>query len=143
MGRPWPLTGRDTERALLRAGIESGTLQVVRGPAGVGKSRLVTEVVAELAAAGAPTARVVGGASIVSIPLTPFATLVDTRAGPPTAAAVIGALEGARGSRGQVPILHVDDAHLLDEASAALLYQLGVDGRVRLVLTIRSGQPVP
>lgn len=150
MGRAWPLVGRDAERAALRAGIDAGALQVVLGPAGVGKSRLVTEVLADLAASGVRTARVAGGASVVSMQFAPFAALLDARPGPPTVSSVVAALAaggppvpagGAATDRR--PVLQVDDAHQLDDGSAALLYQLGLDGRVRLALTIRSGELLP
>ena len=41
------------------------------------------------------------------------------------------------------PVLVVDDAHLLDEASAALVHQLAIGRTLRVVLTVRSGEPTP
>ena len=40
-------------------------------------------------------------------------------------------------------VIGVDDAHLLDELSATLLHQLALDGSVRIVATVRSGETVP
>ena len=39
--------------------------------------------------------------------------------------------------------LVVDDAHLFDEASAALVHQLAIGRTLRVVLTVRSGEPTP
>lgn len=37
--------------------------------------------------------------------------------------------------------LFVDDAHLLDDASAALTHQLAVSGRTLVMATVRTGEP--
>ena len=37
-------------------------------------------------------------------------------------------------------VIGVDDAHLLDQLSATLLHQLAMDGAVRIVATVRSGE---
>ena len=41
------------------------------------------------------------------------------------------------------PVVYVDDAHLLDDASAALVLQLSLAGRVLLLLTVSAGEPQP
>jgi len=48
----------------------------------------------------------------------------------------VEALEGVR-------VLVVDDAHLLDDSSAALVLRLALRGRTRLLVTVREGEPVP
>ena len=40
-------------------------------------------------------------------------------------------------------VIVVDDAHLLDELSAAMLHQIAVDRVGRILATVRSGEPVP
>ncbi|GAA3408956.1 hypothetical protein [Streptosporangium vulgare] len=40
-------------------------------------------------------------------------------------------------------MLVVDDAHLLDDSSAALVHRLALRGRTRLLVTVREGLPVP
>ncbi len=40
-------------------------------------------------------------------------------------------------------VIGVDDAHLLDQLSATLLHQLALDGTVRIVATVRTGESVP
>ncbi|WP_240656523.1 helix-turn-helix transcriptional regulator [Streptomyces sp. V2] len=42
-----------------------------------------------------------------------------------------------------VRLLLVDDAHLLDDASAALVHQLAVQGRTRLLVVTQDGAPAP
>ncbi|QNP76060.1 helix-turn-helix transcriptional regulator [Streptomyces roseirectus] len=42
-----------------------------------------------------------------------------------------------------VRLLLVDDAHLLDDASAALVHQLAVQGRTRLLVVTAEGAPAP
>jgi len=44
---------------------------------------------------------------------------------------------------GAAPILGIDDAHLLDDVSAALVHQLAQQGDARLVVTLRAGEPAP
>ncbi len=48
----------------------------------------------------------------------------------------VEALDGVR-------VLVVDDAHLLDDSSAALVHRLALRGRTRLLVTVREGVPVP
>ncbi|MEV4528569.1 helix-turn-helix transcriptional regulator [Streptosporangium sp. NPDC049304] len=48
----------------------------------------------------------------------------------------VEALDGVR-------VLVVDDAHLLDDSSAALVLRLALKGRTRLLVTVREGVPVP
>jgi len=49
-------------------------------------------------------------------------------------------VEGRGGAR---LALGVDDAHLLDDVSAALVHQLAATGSEFVVVTVRSGEPVP
>ncbi|OIK23652.1 helix-turn-helix transcriptional regulator [Streptomyces malaysiense] len=118
---PWPFTGREDELELVRGAVASGRRGiVVTGPAGRGKTRLVTEVVR-----GTDHARVTGTPEARHLPLAAFAHLL-----PGT-----GSLPGAVRALSGVRLLVVDDAHLLDEDSAALVHQLAANGRTRLVVT--------
>ncbi len=147
----WPLVGRDDELGFIAtvlrrpAGAQS---LVLAGPAGVGKTRLATEALAAAEGSGSPTARVVATRSASSIPLGAFVALLpdgvelpDSRLGQlRQAAAALGALATPEGGS---LVLAVDDAHLLDDASATLVHQVAVEGKVRLLLTVRSGESVP
>ncbi|GAA4205188.1 helix-turn-helix transcriptional regulator [Streptosporangium oxazolinicum] len=128
------------------------------GAAGSGRSRLVAEAVPE-AVTEPLHARITGTPGIQHIPLAAFAPLLSrpprlaelsTSPGPapyltkssprPTGLLCppdpVEALDGVR-------VLVVDDAHLLDDSSAALVLRLALRGRTRLLVTVREGEPVP
>ncbi|MFF8994762.1 LuxR C-terminal-related transcriptional regulator [Streptomyces sp. NPDC014983] len=126
---PWPFTGRQDELELVRdatASCRRGI--VVTGPAGRGKTRLITEAVR-----GMDHARVTGTPEARHLPFAAFAHLLpDT-----------GSLHGAVRALAGVRLLVVDDAHLLDEDSAALVHQLAAHGRTRLVVAATEGAAAP
>ncbi|MGW3952827.1 LuxR C-terminal-related transcriptional regulator [Streptomyces sp. NPDC004752] len=126
---PWPFTGREDELELIRRSL-AATRQgiVVTGQAGCGKTRLVTEAVR-----GADCVRVTGTPETRSLPFAAFAPLL------PETVSLHRAVRSLSGVR----LLVVDDAHLLDEASAALVHQLAVHGRTRLVVIAAAGSPAP
>ncbi|MEV5517245.1 hypothetical protein AB0L50_30795, partial [Streptomyces flaveolus] len=126
---PWPFTGRADERELVRRTLSAGRGGiVVTGPAGCGKTRLVTEAVR-----GTDCARAAGTPETRGIPFAAFAHLLPEAV---TLHRAVHLLSGVR-------LLLVDDAHLLDDASAALVHQLAVHGRTRLLVVATEGAPVP
>ncbi|AOR30637.1 hypothetical protein BFF78_05870 [Streptomyces fodineus] len=126
---PWPFTGRDDELELVRGSWAAGRHGiVVTGPAGHGKTRLITEAVR-----GTEHARVTGTPEARALPFAAFAHLLPDTVSLHRAVRI---LSGVR-------LLVVDDAQLLDEASAALVHQLAVHGRTRLVVAASDGVPVP
>ncbi|MFE0516300.1 LuxR C-terminal-related transcriptional regulator [Streptomyces sp. NPDC058964] len=126
---PWPFTGRQDELELIRRSLTAGRHGiVVTGPGGFGKTRLVTEAVR-----GTEGARVTGTPESRGLPFAAFAHLLPESVSLPRAVRI---LSGVR-------VLVVDDAHLLDEASAALVHQLAVPGHTRLVVVAADGAPVP
>jgi DNA-binding CsgD family transcriptional regulator len=147
LGRSWPLVGRAAELdAILRALASESTGGVVlAGPAGVGKTRLARAVRDHAREAGLPTEEVMATAAAASIPLGAFAhVLPDGDAG----AALVDMLGraaswlAARGE-GQRVVLTVDDAHLLDDASAALVHRLARTREVFVVVTVRVREKAP
>jgi DNA-binding CsgD family transcriptional regulator len=126
---PWPFTGRADELELVRRSLAAGRSGlVVTGPAGAGKTRLVAEAVR-----GTDCVRAAGTPETRDIPFAAFAHLLPE---PVTLHRAVHLLSGAR-------LLLVDDAHLLDDASAALVHQLAVHGRTRLLVVATDGAPVP
>ncbi|MGW3210531.1 LuxR family transcriptional regulator AbsR2 [Streptomyces sp. NPDC001135] len=126
---PWPFTGREEELELVRASSAAGRPGiVVTGPAGHGKTRLIAEAVR-----GTEHARVTGTPEARGLPFAAFAHLLPDSVSPQRALRI---LSGVR-------LLVVDDAHLLDGASAALVHQLAVHGRTRLVVAAVDGVPAP
>jgi DNA-binding CsgD family transcriptional regulator len=147
---PWPLVGRADEVALASDALHERGAVVLAGVAGVGKTRLAREVLASEEAAGVPTSWVGATRSAATVALGAFAHLVPPSAGElregqdgraATLDAVVRALEVQ--SRAGHSVLGVDDAHLLDDASAALVHLLVSGGTARVVATVRSGEATP
>lgn len=145
----WPLVGRSPELRLARAALASGADVVVTGPLGVGRTRLADEVLAEAEASGTRVVRLTVTRAAASIPFGAAAPLLAPLplAGAPAAAGEGTLLAAHRGfvawAGDDTILVGVDDAHLLDEATATLLGLLADGGHVRLVLTLRTGDPVP
>lgn len=136
----WPLRGRDAElRAVVDALDHTGGV-LLAGPAGVGKTRLARQALATRRA-GARVRLLRATRSAQGIPLGAFApALGAVLAGGDGDAGVLGRAHAALRADPRL-VLGVDDAHLLDDVSATLLHQLAEDRAMRLVVTVRSGEP--
>ena len=141
MAQNWPVVRRDNEFTTIHNALveQEGVCGIVLiGDAGVGKTTLARLVTQSLPAR---VQWVAGTESARSIPLGVFAHLV----GAATSRDPVAFLSAARESiiaEGH-SVIGVDDAHLLDQLSATLLHQLALDGSVRIVATVRSGETVP
>ncbi|MFI2433190.1 LuxR C-terminal-related transcriptional regulator [Streptomyces sp. NPDC018693] len=125
---PWPFTGREDELELMRRSLAVGRPGVVvTGPAGHGRTRLAAEAVR-----GTDCARAAGTPETAGVSFAAFAHLLPEHV---TLHRAVRLLSGLR-------LLWVDDAHLLDDASAAAVHQLAVQGRTRLLVTAADA-PVP
>lgn len=160
----WPLVGRVEElqrvdRVLRGAGDPGGV--VLAGATGVGKTRLAREAGGAAARRGSVVRWATATAAAGQVPLGAFTVL-----GVPGASGGAG-VDGARGisvmggedpaglagrildaltaqeGGGRAVVLGVDDAHLLDEMSALLLYQVVSRQQARVILTVRNGEPAP
>ncbi len=148
MGRQWPFVGRERELAAVRKALADGHLTgvVLVGPSGVGKTRLARAVAARAEAAGAAVRWVMATRSASGIPLGAMGQLLSTWDGPGSHAVHLlpntarHLVEEAGGRR---LLLAVDDAHLLDATSAALIHHLAVTGAATVVVTARTGVTVP
>jgi DNA-binding CsgD family transcriptional regulator len=118
---------------------------VLSGAAGVGKSRLAHEVLARAAGAGSRVEWIAATATAAHVPLGAAAHLVPSDAISETRDdvlhAIVATLQHEADDRGLW--LGVDDAHLLDDASAVLVQLLATNRAASVVVTVRSGEPVP
>lgn len=119
---------------------------VVAGAAGVGKTRLATEVACAVDAKGCATARIHATRAAASIPFGAFASLLPDVGTP--AGGRLGWLRRAgeavaEQAAGGGLLLVVDDAHLLDDGSAALVHHLVESARCSLLANIRTPGRAP
>ncbi|MFV8175633.1 LuxR C-terminal-related transcriptional regulator [Mycolicibacterium peregrinum] len=141
----WPLTGRLEESRLIDAALASTELSgiVIYGSAGVGKSRIAREALAVAGADGYETRWTVGTSAAQGLPLGTFARWVGTSDA--DSVALVGrVIDGLTvTSDGRPVLVCVDDAHLLDGLSGFVLQQIVQRGAAKLLLTVRTGAPVP
>ncbi len=143
----WPLIGRDRELGAAGEALADAAAGgvVVSGAAGVGKTRLAAEVARVAATRGCAVEWVRATRSAASIPLGAFAALLPATAAPAAGADLLARAREALAERavGRRLVLCVDDGHLLDDASAALVHQLVAAGEAFAVVTVRRDERVP
>ncbi|GAA0360798.1 LuxR C-terminal-related transcriptional regulator [Actinoallomurus spadix] len=140
----WPFVGRTAQLDAVRAILDDGPYAgvVVAGPPGAGKSRLAAQAVSERASGTVVTVR--GTTAAADLPFGAVAHLLPERFPPDGGANPLRrAAEALRPPDGGTPLLNVDDAHLLDFASAALVHHMVLHCQARLLATVRSGEPAP
>lgn len=130
LGEQWQLVERQHLLEVIERDAGRGGGIVLCGPPGVGKTRLAREALARLKNAGRPVQRVAATRATSAIPFGAVSHLLpkDGRDLP----------EAPHGL-----VVAVDDAHMLDDASAAVIHQLAVRGGVFLLVTVRDGQQCP
>jgi DNA-binding CsgD family transcriptional regulator len=147
----WPFIGRANELAALSQMVSDPRAGgvVLAGPAGVGKTRLAAECAAATGD-GCFVARAAGHQASAELPfgaLTHLLPAVDhgeeamrqDRGG--LLRQFVTALTELAGCRRLV--LVVDDAHLLDKASATLIHQLALTHSAFVLATVRAGEVAP
>ncbi|MEV6333048.1 LuxR C-terminal-related transcriptional regulator [Streptomyces sp. NPDC051909] len=116
---------------------------VIAGPAGVGKSRLAEECLARAVRGGFKGRRATATAAAATVPLGAIAHILPP--GVDLSEPVKGFAEVARvlsgPQRDRKWAILIDDVHLLDATSAVLLRQLMITRLVRLIATLRTGEP--
>ena len=144
-GEELPLIGRAEELASLRAAITDQGGAVVAGAAGVGKTRLAREVSSTLP--GWHVARATATPAARDLPLGGVAGLGLADEGRPFQGrtALLSRLTAILVERagGRPMLIVVDDAHLLDEVSAALIHHLATSGAAAVLLTMCTGEQPP
>lgn len=150
-GRRWQVVGVDDAAQEIQQAVADASVGgvVLTGPAGVGKTALATAALSLAASAGVPTDRLVATPAGARIPLAALHPLVSPADSPHDRSqldaevrdAVRVRLEGAR--PGTRLVLVVDDAPLLDRASAEVLVDLVRSGSTFLVATARTGMALP
>ncbi|MFG1704184.1 AAA family ATPase [Nonomuraea sp. M3C6] len=146
--RGWPFVGRDEELDIVRSCLRRGEAigVVISGEAGIGKTRLAQEILAMLGSESCHTEWVTATAALASIPFGAVAALLP--AGRLPEGQGLSVLTAAAAQiRGRAMerrvVIGVDDAHLLDEGSAALIGYLATQRLAFVVATYRAGAPVP
>ncbi|MFC7548056.1 LuxR C-terminal-related transcriptional regulator [Plantactinospora sp. GCM10030261] len=145
---PWRFVGRTDElnRLVAAASGTSGRGLIFSGTAGIGKSRLLREGVESL-----PTDKYAvwfASANIATAGL-PFGGLVQVLpADQPAGLSPAGILRWAvdalhQQAAGRPIVLAIDDVHLLDPSSAALVYLIARTDDATVLGTVRNGEQVP
>jgi DNA-binding NarL/FixJ family response regulator len=141
----WPLVGRDGELGSIHRSLGGGRggVVLVGGP-GVGKTRLVREALRQAEQHGHATEKLIPLRSGEPVPFAAFGHLLPGTRAPSNPHQVLGRLTRSLGVRpgDRRIVLGVDDAHLLDDASAGLLLQLTGTGNVFVVASVRHGEPM-
>jgi DNA-binding NarL/FixJ family response regulator len=143
----WPLVGRAGELAELRHLLEEDPGSrgaALFGEAGVGKTRLVNEAVDAEREAGTVVEWVRATDAAREIPLGSFAHVLAPTEGVHHPDDLLHlALTRLRERAGAGPfVLAVDDAHLLDDVSVALLHLALTQSPVRVLVSVRTGEPL-
>jgi hypothetical protein len=143
---PWPLVGRHEELTLLARELDrpASCGVIIAGASGVGKTRLRAEALTRLRRDGWLVREVTATQAAATIPFGPLAPLLPEALSISPLAVLRHSVRGLRQERGSGRmVVSVDDAQLLDAASAALLHQLASTQTASLLLTARSGEPLP
>jgi DNA-binding CsgD family transcriptional regulator len=138
----WPFTGREAELRLVGDALTAGGA-VIAGPAGVGKTRLVTEAADRAVAQGHAVEWARASRSARSIPLGAFAAILPAGEGRGVELLARARQELAERAAGRRLVLAVDDGQLLDDASAALVHQLVAAGEAAAIVSLRRDDNPP
>ncbi len=140
----WPLVGRLAELELIEQVMArpSPAGVVLAGEAGVGKTRLAQEAMDLARSRGLSTAWAAATHASASLPFGALTHLLpeDVRGpGRPALLRRVASALVARAGEDRL-VLGIDDAHLLDEASAALVHHVAATGAAFPVVSVRTGE---
>lgn len=132
----------DLDRVVSALGADAAVGVLLAGPMGTGKSMLLAAVADAAEHDGADVLRLHASRATSAIPLLVFAALVDEV--DETAIRYLALRDHLRERRRQARVvLVIDDAHELDDTSAALVAMLTRERTVCLVGSVRSNEPMP
>lgn len=138
----WPFVGRERELARVARALRRRDTAglVLSGPAGVGKTRLAAECATIAERVGFRCTRVLATRAAAGVPLGALSALLPSDAERPSRPGNWLGWAADAIARGSGPLLLVvDDAHLLDDASATVVQQLASSARAFVVVTMRAG----
>ena len=141
----WPLTGRSEEMRATEAAIAASDVcgVVLRGAAGVGKSRIAREALTAAVAQGCEGRWAVGTSSARRLPLGAFTAWAQSGV-TDTVQLVRGVIESLTAAPAEATVVVVvDDVHLLDDLSTFVVEQIVQRDAAKVILTVRDGEPVP
>jgi DNA-binding CsgD family transcriptional regulator len=145
-GQEEPLVGRSAEiSAIDLAWARGATGVVLAGPMGVGKSRIARAGGEAIRNRGSTTLAVQATVSAATVPLGAFASVVGIPAGlddPFERMRLATAAIRERAGGGRIAVC-IDDAHLLDAPSAAVVLEVARDHTAFVLATIRDDLPCP
>ena len=143
----WPLIGRREELSIIERTLGEDQYRglLLAGAPGVGKTRLARETLAAADAAGCQTQWAAASRAVATIPFGAVAHLLPPAEENSTHLHLLQQAGQwlAERAEGRRVVLGVDDAHMLDDASAALLFHLVVNGIAFIVATVPTGVPAP
>lgn len=148
MSQTWPFVGRDDELRFVIDALSTGGGRgvVLVGPPGVGKTRLAQEAVRVARADGFAAISIGATPATSEIPLGAMAPWLPEEAiAQPDRTRMLAqgcAALAERADRAPL-LLYVDDAHLLDPLSAALIHQAVMSETASLLATKRRGSRGP
>jgi DNA-binding NarL/FixJ family response regulator len=140
------MVGRDEEwnnAVDLLFGGEKGL--VLAGAAGVGKTRFVSDLIEHARSLGYSVEMAVGSRSASTIPFASFAYLLGSGSHVLGRTEMLIRLEAefARQTARHPLVICVDDAHLVDHGTAAVLHNIAAKGHGRLLLSVRTSADAP
>jgi DNA-binding CsgD family transcriptional regulator len=135
------LVGRDDELRRVRSTLQRAGVAVLVGPSGVGKTALCDAINTEWMASGASVREVRGSQGLRHVPF--GALTLSLRIPPhlPESEVLERALSIFDGDGGRCLVV-ADDAHLLDDASAAVVCGIAQSSDIDVCLAVTSGEKV-
>lgn len=138
--------GRGAELSTILSAIEHANLHSITliGAAGVGKTWILRSMLDRAAELGRPRFWVAASVSAGSIPFGAVSHLMPDIAGLDRFQLIRRTAAWMRTHPGTgLPVIGVDDAHRLDDASAALIHHLAVTGAAFIAASVRANEDAP